>query len=250
VADRSGARDRRAALYPAVIEHVLATVLTSRAKVKARITIAFVPTLLLVAGSLHAQQPPPQPYPPQPPQPYPPQPYPQPQYPYPQPYPQPQYPYPQPYPQPQYPYPQAQPYPQPAFPPPAQPPSAQAEVLVVEPIYPLIVGGVISFTLAYSVPLIAAGAQGFSNGSEWLAIPLFGPFVTIGERDWGCRGNADDCNDDLVGAGLAMSAIFQAAGVAMFIPGVLVKRERIEKVYAIAPIMTDEVLGLGMTGQF
>ena len=230
-------------------------------------------------------QPYPYPYPPQPPQqpqqpyPYPPQPYPQPkqQQPQPQPYPQPgqqqpqqppqPYPYPpQPYPQQQppqpypqqpypypYPHPQPYPYPQPAYPQPTAPPpepEVVAERLVVEPIYPLIAGGIISFTLAYAVPLIVAGAQGFDNGSEWLGIPVFGPFVTIGKREWGNCPDPDFCNDSLVGAGLAMSAIFQAAGVAMFIPGVAIQRTKIEKVYAIAPLVTDDAAGLSVTGTF
>ncbi|MEZ4447123.1 MAG: hypothetical protein R3B72_49045 [Polyangiaceae bacterium] len=95
-----------------------------------------------------------------------------------------------------------------------------------------------------------AGAQGFNNGSEWLGIPLVGPFVVIGEREWGRCFDPDSCTDTTVGVGLAMSAIFQALGVGLFIPGVLLEDTRTEKVYAVTPIISDDTVGLKMSAQF
>lgn len=203
-----------------------------------------VAALLLLADVATAQPPPP--YPP-PPQPYPPQPYPQPYPPYPaQPYPTqpphyPQYPV-QPYPQP---YP-GQPYPaqpQPQLPPPPAPRELVAEYEVTEPIYALVAVGAVAFTAAYVIPLIAAGASGFENHSEWLGVPLFGPFITMGERRW---------NDDngAPGVGLALAGLFQIGGVTMFTVGLAVQRTYVERQYAFTPWLSHDGGGLGVIGRF
>jgi hypothetical protein len=236
----------------AVITCAHVTARLHHAAAVARVLIACVLAVcMLLSSPVQAQQPAPYPYP-QPPPPYPqPAPYPaQPTYPA-----QPGQPYPAqpaPYPYPRQPYPYAPPAAQPpsAFPPPAQPKTLQAEYQITEPIYALVVGGVVSFSVAYLTPLIVAGAQGFNNGSEWLGIPMFGPFVTIGKREWGRCPDRDECNDDVVGVGLAMSAIFQALGVGLFLPGILLERTRTERVYAVTPLVTDDSVGLSMSGHF
>lgn len=224
-----------------------------RRTLRDRVLLAWLPVAIVLATQpAFAQAPPyppqpypPQPYPPQPypPQPVPPQPYP-PQYPaqpYPgQPYPtHPGQPYPgQPYPPQPYP---PQPYPQP-LPPPA-PKELVAEYEVNEPIYALVAVGAVTFSAAYLIPLIAAGASGFDNHSEWLGLPLLGPFITMGERSW---------NDDngAPGVGLTLAGLFQLGGVAMFTVGLAVRRTYVEREYAVTPWVSPEGGGLGVVGRF
>jgi hypothetical protein len=165
----------------------------------------------------------------------------------------------QPYypPQPQYP-------PQPYYPPapaaaPAPPPPKRlvAEHIITEPRYGLVAGGAVLFPLAYLAPLIIAGATDFENESEWLAIPLLGPLITMGERNWDedCPDSDNNCSDngranDGIGVGLTFSALLQLGGAVMFITGLAVQRTRVEKIYAIVPLVTDDTVGVGMMGRF
>lgn len=188
---------------------------------------------LLCTGTGFAQQPPP---------PYPQPPYPQPYYQRPPPpYPQPHYYPPQPYPQRPY----SAPYPQPA-PPPFQPeldPKKLEVYEITEPNYGLIAGGVVLFVASYAVPLIVAGAKGFTNESQWLAIPLFGDLVTMSKRSWG-EDNA------AIGLGLTLAGLYQHAGVALLAVGASSTHTRTERTWAWAPLITSDAFGAQLVRGF
>ena len=50
--------------------------------------------------------------------------------------------------------------------------------------------------------------------------------------------------------GLTFSALLQLGGAVMFITGLAVQRTRVEKIYAIVPLVTDDTVGVGMMGRF
>lgn len=183
--------------------------------------LAAILILTLSAPIAFAQQPP-APYPPQP---YPPQPYP-----------------PQPYPQP---------YPQPTDPgllPPPAPKKLLTENVIEEPIWGLVAGGAILFVLSYGIPLIGAASSDFANAGEWTAVPVFGTFITLGERE-----STED--DTAIGVGLVLTGLYQMAGVAMFTSGLAVRRTRVERTYAVQPTyalpwVTRDSAGVMAGGQF
>ena len=79
---------------------------------------------------------------------------------------------------------------------------------------------------------------------EGLGLPLFGTFVTMGERNW----NGED--DAPIGAGLTLAGLYQNAGIAMFIIGLTLRRTRTERNFAVTPIVSDDALGLRLQGSF
>jgi hypothetical protein len=88
------------------------------------------------------------------------------------------------------------------------------------------------------------GANGFPNETKWLAIPLFGQIVTMGERDWGYQ------SDSNVALGLVVSGLFQHIGVAMLSAGISIKQTRTERVYALTPRVSSDGAGLGGSVSF
>jgi hypothetical protein len=198
--------------------------------------------------------PPPSSYPPPPPQQtYPPPPprsdYPPTQQGYPAPpqsYPPPPQSYPQGYPPPPQGYPPPQSYPQryPAPPPASTAYGYQAPYelpyragqpvpsgyrLVEEPRYGLVTAGYLAAGIPYGIGLVVALSTDFDNGTEWLAVPFAGPWLTLGQRRYHCdessSGNSDDAagclGDVFVVMGLVMDGLIQAAGGALLLTGYL-----------------------------
>jgi hypothetical protein len=126
-----------------------------------------------------------------------------------------------------------------------------------EPRVGLIVGGSVLFGIAYFVPLSIVAAAEFPNESEWLAIPVAGPFITMAKMDWN-----EMCEDDVEcslgqvanvfgGIGLVVTGLMQAGGVAMITVGAAVPNERVVPEYAIAPVpMGKDGGGVAVTGRF
>jgi len=181
---------------------------------------------LALVSPAGAQQPPPppQPYPPQqyPPQQYPPQQYPPQQYP-PQQYPPPQY-------QPQqYQPPRQAPY---GYQAPYELPYKEGQPIPVgyhpieRPRYGLALGGWLTLGIPYGISIVAASAGNFENESSWLLLPVLGPWMTLGRREYGdCdnsasdKENADCVADVFVVMGLIMDGLAQAGGATMLIIG-------------------------------
>ncbi len=50
----------------------------------------------------------------------------------------------------------------------------------------LLIAGTTLFGAGYAVALLIAGAEDFSNGTGWLAVPVIGPWAAISSRDFTC----------------------------------------------------------------
>lgn len=91
-----------------------------------------------------------------------------------------------------------------------------AGATVLRPIWGLVIAGAISFGVAWlATPIVGAavGSDGYEIG--YLAIPVAGP--------WVCLGDCYDPDDYM--AALVISGLLQAAGVTMFILGLVLRRE-------------------------
>lgn len=56
---------------------------------------------------------------------------------------------------------------------------------------PLLAGGGIVLGLTYTMSLLYGGGKNFENGLGSLAVPIFGPWLALGARDFSCNVNTD-----------------------------------------------------------
>jgi hypothetical protein len=101
----------------------------------------------------------------------------------------------------------------------------------------------------------------FDNGTEWLAVPFVGPWLTIGQRNYHCEKNPDgttessaDCLADVfVVMGLVMDGFVQAGGGALLLTGYLSTKKtlvREDLALTLRPIVTPKAWGLAASGRF
>lgn len=96
----------------------------------------------------------------------------------------------------------------------------------------LMIGGGLTWTIAYGGGLLYAAGKNFDNGTGWLAAPLIGPWGAIANRDFQCKSSQnvtqkeiDKCVDGALNevtniTFLAMLGMTQAVGVTLFFVGV------------------------------
>ncbi len=94
------------------------------------------------------------------------------------------------------------------------------------------------FSLTYFIPIIATGAEDFPNESEYLAIPLFGPLVTLSERE----STGEDDGD--VALGLVATGLLQHIGVAMLSAGISITETHTEREYVFTPMVGPDRAGV------
>lgn len=125
----------------------------------------------------------------------------------------------------------------------------------------LVVGGSIMLGLGYGIPLAIVAGADFRNETQWLAVPVVGPWITMGRMRYGSCSNrrfvADDCDDageragDVLGAvALGFTGLIQAGGLAMLVTGVAAQKTKVVPIYAVAPMPVREGMGMMMTGSF
>jgi hypothetical protein len=85
--------------------------------------------------------------------------------------------------------------------------------------------------------------------------------MTLGAREYGsdscdqefdtsfCRDTASS-DDTSAAVGLVFDGLIQAGGLAVFIAGLVVKRERVVPVYTLAPLPVKSGAGLQVVGSF
>jgi hypothetical protein len=94
-------------------------------------------------------------------------------------------------------------------------------VLSDEPRRGLVVAGVSVVGAAYFSGLVIAGViDDFPNQSGYLAIPVFGPWITLAARTDRCSGDGY-CSDDATKKLLAVDGLFQAIGAGLFVTGLV-----------------------------
>lgn len=126
----------------------------------------------------------------------------------------------------------------------------------------LIVGGSIMLGLGYGIPLSIVAVAEFPNETDWLAVPVVGPWITMARMRFGScdrtPGLIDDpCDDGLEEAGdvlgavaLGFTGVIQAAGLTMLVVGVASPKTKVVPVYAFAPLVLDGGAGLSVAGSF
>lgn len=109
------------------------------------------------------------------------------------------------------------------------------------------------FAVGYGVPFTMAVAYRFEHDSEWLAIPIVGPFVTLArmESEGACdSGERIGCGWDARYAtmGFVLSGLFQAGGVALIAAGAASPQK--DRTLAVTPIGVPGGAGLGAVARF
>jgi hypothetical protein len=126
-----------------------------------------------------------------------------------------------------------------------------------EPRYGMVVAGSVLFGVGYLAPLSIVAAAEFPNDSEWMAVPVAGPFLTMYRMDWypWCTGSLEcvgqGFGNTFAGIGLVLTGVMQAAGVTLLTVGLAAPKERQVPVYAVTPMpLGDDGYGLGVEGRF
>jgi hypothetical protein len=117
-----------------------------------------------------------------------------------------------------------------------------------EPRKGLIIGGAVTWGVAYTFSLIGAGANDGDPARHWLYVPVAGPFVFLANRQH-CPGEPDGCVDDfLTPVVFTMFGVVQSLGAALFAGGFLFPRER-EVTWVVTPsIVGQSGLGVAAAG--
>jgi hypothetical protein len=143
------------------------------------------------------------------------------------------------------------------------------------PFVPLVIAGSVTLGGAWSVSSIVAATRGEPNATEWLYVPLAGPWITLGARneivctqngqqrpsqtsisdqltfeDGGSCAEVAAAENRQAIAGLIVDGVIQAGGLAMLIAGLIVQRERVVPIHAVAPLLVDGGAGLQVLGSF
>lgn len=131
----------------------------------------------------------------------------------------------------------------------------------------LVAGGAGTLAGAYVIGLGFAVANDFDEGTGWLALPVFGPWVAIGGGEIRCNRKTlnSDCVDQALSEAeritfLTVDGLIQAVGVALMVVGVVSKhRELVRSDVAklepvpgvvVRPRSVGSGLGLGAGGVF
>jgi hypothetical protein len=126
------------------------------------------------------------------------------------------------------------------------------------PLKGLIIGGALTLGIPYVIGLALVAPAHFPNESHWLAVPVLGPWISMGARRTTCdiSHDADFCGLADFGAEMIyiMDGIVQAAGATMLIVGVTVTRRRLVRSdlvsFDVTPMRVGLGYGLGANGNF
>jgi hypothetical protein len=123
----------------------------------------------------------------------------------------------------------------------------------------LVTAGWILTGISYGIGVTAASSASFKNESGWLAVPLAGPWLTLGRRDYHCDKNshnydsADCVGDVFVVMGLIMDGVLQTGGGTLLLVGYLSTKQELVRddvVLRIRPMRVGSGHGVGVSGSF
>lgn len=135
----------------------------------------------------------------------------------------------------------------------------------------LVVGGAVTFMIAYAGGIALAAREGFENGTGWMLAPVIGPWASLAAREHPCssvvgsdllegRRIVDQaCINDAVGEAftlvlMTIDGLMQATGATLFFIGLSTReRQLVRKDVAllrVAPRITPGRLGLDVGGTF
>jgi hypothetical protein len=124
----------------------------------------------------------------------------------------------------------------------------------------LVTAGWIVTAIPYSIGLLAALGADFRNDSGWLAVPVAGPWLTMGRRDYGCDESHEEnkealacAGDVFVVMGLIMGGVAQATGGSLLLAGHLATKQKLVPDVAVTwvgPLRVGTGGGVGLAGHF
>jgi len=124
-------------------------------------------------------------------------------------------------------------------------------------IFGLQLAGAITTGTMYLIGFVLVSAMGYPNDTEWMLLPVAGPFITMAVREHSCDIKETEFCKQKEGWAVTMLAFdggLQAAGAAMFITGLAVRRQRLVREtvgdVSIAPMPIGTGYGLGAFGTF
>jgi hypothetical protein len=154
----------------------------------------------------------------------------------------------------------------PIAPPPDQGTLEGYEIEEHTPATPIVVGSLL-LAVPYATGLGIAAAEGFANGSGWLAVPALGPWLALAGRDNPCDSakDAQEFNSDVgncvaepfVRGMLVLDGVLQATGAVVLIVGASSSERRAvprqggaARVVAMPRPIGRDGYGLGVLGSF
>jgi hypothetical protein len=129
----------------------------------------------------------------------------------------------------------------------------------------LVVAGALVLGIPYFFSVVTDLAANSNNATAWLLLPVAGPWITMGQRNYGCNpdqnnqsaGQAFQCVGDVFAVmGLIVDGVMQAAGGALLLAGelatkpALVRNVRNEDALHIVPMHLGSGVGAGVLGTF
>jgi hypothetical protein len=122
------------------------------------------------------------------------------------------------------------------------------------------IAGVVTTGTAYLVGFVLVSAMSYPNETKWMLLPVVGPFITMATREHSCDIKETEYCKDKEGWAVTMLALdggLQAAGAAMLITGLAVRRQRLVREtvgdvgdVTIGPMPVGSGYGLGAYGTF
>jgi hypothetical protein len=126
----------------------------------------------------------------------------------------------------------------------------------------LVKAGYIVTGIPYFFSVVAALAAKNDNESGWLLLPIAGPWVTMGRRNYGCNPDANNPStgqsltcvaDVFVVMGLIFDGIVQATGGALLLAGYVATKPglvRNDSSLHLVPVRIGSGMGVGAVGDF
>jgi len=127
----------------------------------------------------------------------------------------------------------------------------------------LVIAGAIVAGIPYFFSVVTASAASGNNETGWLYVPVVGPWMTLGQRNYGCNSldNANQstsqslaCVGDIFAVmGLIADGILQATGATLLAVGVAASRPalvRDDEAVHVTPMRVGTGYGAGVAGSF
>jgi hypothetical protein len=125
----------------------------------------------------------------------------------------------------------------------------------------MVAGGIVA-GIPYFFSIVSASAAQSSNASGWLFVPVAGPWLTMGQRAYGCNPDATNqttgqslqCVADIfVVMGLIADGVMQATGATLLIVGAAATKPALVRdgeALHVSPMRVGTGYGAGVIGTF
>jgi hypothetical protein len=123
----------------------------------------------------------------------------------------------------------------------------------------LVTAGLVLVLVPYGIGAIGALAAEGDNASTWLYLPVAGPWMMLGRREYGtctnpgAKESAGCVGDVFLVTGLIMDGVIQAAGATLLLVGYLAPKSELvrdEQAVRLSPTRVGSGYGLGLSGTF